>query len=69
MPSGVRWYQIRGSMYRAYKTWFYSVSHAQLVPYAEVVQAPPPRPPNEEVIIDEDHAIDRPNTLTIIHTL
>jgi len=34
-----------------------------------VVQVPPLRPANEEVITQEDHARDCPNTLCIIHTL
>lgn len=50
-------------------TWFFRVSHLLLIPHAELVQVPPPMPTNEEVIIEEDHARDLPNTLGIIHTL
>jgi len=33
----------------------------------EVVQVTHPRPTNEEVIINEDHNRDRPNTLDACH--
>lgn len=36
-------------------------------PTWEVVLILPPRPSNDEVIIKQNHARDRPNTLWIIH--
>jgi len=35
----------------------------------EVVQEPPPRPPNQEVIIEEDYARERPDSLHVIRNI
>jgi len=40
-----------------------------MIPPTEVVELPTPRPPNEEVIIEEDYARDRPNTLQVIQAI
>lgn len=40
-----------------------------MIPPTKVIELPPPRPPNEDVIIENDHAKDRPNILHIIWTV
>jgi hypothetical protein len=52
-----------------YTIWLYRVSHLLMIPPTEVVELPPPRPPNEDVIIEKDHVRDRPIILHIIWTV
>jgi len=52
--------------WRGYITWLYRVSHLVMTPPVEVVEVPPPRRHNKEVIIEEEYARDRLNPLQII---
>jgi len=46
-----------------YMAWYAKVSHARILPPDE---GSPPRPANVEQIIEEEHAREMPDTLTII---
>jgi hypothetical protein len=46
-----------------YIYWFYCVVHLVMTHMADVFEEPPPRPPNQEVIIEEEYARERPDTL------
>ncbi|AES99502.2 hypothetical protein MTR_5g081610 [Medicago truncatula] len=43
-----------------YASWFYCVSRPVINHLVEVVEEPPPRPPNHEVIIQEQYARELP---------